>query len=123
MLCDSNILIYAADPSDTFCVPFAERDDAAIASVSRIEVLGFPGFTSLSLDSRTRLQTIVGSMLELEMDENVIQRAIVLRQAKKMSLADAVIAATVLAHGNSLATRNLADFADLGLRLINPWEN
>ena len=32
-------------------------------------------------------------------------------------------AATVLAHGNSLATRNLADFGDLGLRLINPWEN
>ena len=36
---------------------------------------------------------------------------------------EAVIAATVLAHGNSLATRNLADFGDLGLRLINPWEN
>ena len=36
---------------------------------------------------------------------------------------EAVIAATVLAHGKSLATRNLADFADLGLQLINPWEN
>jgi hypothetical protein len=42
---------------------------------------------------------------------------------KPIATADAVIAATVLAHGNSLATRNLADFADLGLRLINPWEN
>ena len=45
------------------------------------------------------------------------------RIGKPIATADAVIAATVLAHGNSLATRNLADFADLGLRLINPWEN
>jgi len=45
------------------------------------------------------------------------------RMGKPIATADAVIAATVLAHGNSLATRNLADFADLGLRLINPWGN
>lgn len=46
MLCDSNIIIYAADPADTVCAAFAEREDAAIAGVSRIEVLGFPGFGS-----------------------------------------------------------------------------
>lgn len=43
MLCDSSILIYAADPNDSRCAQFVERDDAAIASVSRIEVLGFAG--------------------------------------------------------------------------------
>jgi len=58
MLCDSNILIYAADPDDTCCAPFAARDDAVIASVSRIEVLGFPGFGSLSPERRARLQEI-----------------------------------------------------------------
>lgn len=40
MLCDSNILIYAADPDDTCCAAYVRRDDAAIAVVSRIEVLG-----------------------------------------------------------------------------------
>jgi predicted nucleic acid-binding protein len=43
------------------------------------------------------------------------------RLARPMATADAVIAATVLAHGAQLATRDLADFADLGLDLINPW--
>ena len=47
------------------------------------------------------------------------------RIGKPIATADAVIAATVLAHGRSpscsLATRNLADFDDIGLRLINPW--
>ena len=45
------------------------------------------------------------------------------RMGKPIATAAAVIAATVLARDNSLATRNLSDFADLGLRLINPWEN
>ena len=122
MLCDSNILIYAADPDDTLCVPFAEREDASIAGVSRIEVLGFPGFGNLSEERRARLQEIVASMVELELNERVIQQAIVLRQLRKMSLADAVIAATALAHELPLVTRNVDDFKHIaGLKLINPF--
>jgi toxin FitB len=41
--------------------------------------------------------------------------------ARPMASADAVIAAIALAHGVPLATRNEADFADIGLVLINPW--
>jgi len=43
------------------------------------------------------------------------------RSARPMATADAVIAATALAHGAQLATRDVADFADVGLGLINPW--
>lgn len=43
-------------------------------------------------------------------------------EPKVLAWADAVIAATALAHhGACLATRYGADFADLGLALINPW--
>ena len=44
------------------------------------------------------------------------------RLGRSMATADAVIAATALAHGASLATRNVADFANIGLELINPWD-
>ena len=40
---------------------------------------------------------------------------------RSMATADALIAATALAQGASLATRDGADFADIGLELINPW--
>jgi predicted nucleic acid-binding protein len=40
---------------------------------------------------------------------------------RPMATADAVIAATTLALGATLATRNSADFAGVGLPLINPW--
>ena len=122
MVCDSNILIYAADPDDTICAHFAQREDAAIAGVTRIEVLGFPGFGNLSEDRRTRLHEIVASMVELEMNEGVIQGAIALRRQKKMSLGDAIIAATALAHDLPLVTRNVDDFKHIaGLKLINPF--
>jgi predicted nucleic acid-binding protein len=122
MLCDSNILIYAADPEDIFCRAFVEREDAVIASVTRIEVLGFVGFGKLSDERRTRLIEIVASMMELELNENVIQRCIALRQQKKMSLADAIIAATALLHGLPLVTRNVDDFKHIAaLKLLNPF--
>ena len=35
---------------------------------------------------------------------------------------DALIAATALANGASLATRNIADFENCGIALVNPWQ-
>jgi hypothetical protein len=122
VLCDSNILIYAAEPTDTRCKQFVERDSAAIASITRIEVLGFTGFNTLSEDRRVRLQEMLSTLVEIELDEPVIQRAIQLRQQKRMSIADSVVAATALVSNFELVTRDVADFKHIdGLRLINPF--
>ena len=36
---------------------------------------------------------------------------------------DAFIAATALAHGMTVVTRNVADFAPTGVPLLNPWND
>ena len=41
---------------------------------------------------------------------------------RPISLADAQIAAIAQVRGAKLATRNLADFKDIGLDVINPWD-
>ena len=35
--------------------------------------------------------------------------------------ADGIIAATALIHGLAVVTRNTADFAEAGVRVVNPW--
>lgn len=40
-----------------------------------------------------------------------------------VATADAMIAATCLAHGLPLATRNTPDFEAVGLDLVNPWNS
>lgn len=122
MICDSNVLIYAVEPGDTLCLPYARRPDAMIASVTRIEVLGFPKFGMLPLQRQTELRNIVASTTELALDEEIIQRTIHLRQQKSMKLGDAIIAATALEYGVPLVTRNEGDFRHIsGLQIINPF--
>jgi hypothetical protein len=58
------------------------------------------------------------------LDDEVVERAIALRQEKKMGLADALIAATALEYDLPLVTRNRDDFKHIeGLQIINPFDD
>ena len=51
----------------------------------------------------------------------MLSKAVELRQIRKLSLGDALIAGTALAHGLTLVTRNSADFNWIkGLALLDP---
>jgi len=39
-----------------------------------------------------------------------------------LNMADGIIAATALEHNLTLVTRNVKDFEDLGLSILNPWD-
>ena len=45
------------------------------------------------------------------------------RRGKAIPPTDGLIAATAIRHGLHLATRNVADFAETGVMLLNPWED
>ena len=42
-------------------------------------------------------------------------------QGKTITAFDSIIAATAVEHGFALATRNIADFSQAPLILVNPW--
>ncbi|CAN5492221.1 type II toxin-antitoxin system VapC family toxin [soil metagenome] len=48
----------------------------------------------------------------------VVQRE---RAGRRISMADAQIAATCRSHGATIATRNVDDFTDTGIDMVDPW--
>jgi toxin FitB len=51
----------------------------------------------------------------LQIDGLVIQEAIKIRQIKKISLGDSLVAATALVHGLEIVSRNTVDFSGIHL--------
>jgi toxin FitB len=57
----------------------------------------------------------------LAIDTTVVQRCAALHVPNPRSDRDALIAATALVHGLTVATRNVADFEGMGVGVLNPW--
>ncbi len=57
----------------------------------------------------------------LNIDHNIALRCAALHVPDRRSDRDALIAATALVHGMQVVTRNVSDFADTGVKIINPW--
>jgi hypothetical protein len=57
----------------------------------------------------------------LPVDSAVARRCAALHVPDPRPHLDAMIAATALVHGLTLATRNTAEFRDMGVALVDPW--
>ena len=75
------------------------------------------------------LRTWMDSYIQPAFDGRIlpVDTAVALRCARlnvpdRRSDRDAIIAATALVHGLTVATRNVADFRAMGVSLLNPWE-
>jgi toxin FitB len=68
-----------------------------------------------------RLIPALGERL-LPIDLAVARRCAELHVPHPRPKHDALLAATALVHGLTVATRDVADFAPMGVKLLNPWE-
>src|SRR5919109_4242637 len=121
MLVDSNILIYAAQPAHAHLRQFVAVHAPAVSAVSYVEVLGYH---QLDDEERQYLEAFFRLAQVLPLSQAVLDQAVALRQQRKMSLGDALVAGTALAHGLTLVTRNIEDFQwSQELSLLNPFES
>jgi toxin FitB len=119
-LLDSNIIIYATAPENEWLRIWLEAEPFSISQVSEIEVLGHQKITPEEISD---LQEFVYSSNVVPITEEAAKKAIALRQQRKMSLADSILAATALENDWELVSRNVDDFAWIAnLKLVNPFD-
>jgi len=118
-LLDTNILIYSAEKKfSTYLLPYVSDTSNLVSVISIVETLGYHKITAPQI---FYFESLFKILKPIPIDALIIQKSVQLRQSKKLSLGDALIAATALVMGVDLITRNTTDFSGIsGLNVINP---
>ena len=120
MLIDSNIIIYAARPEHENLRQFIAEHTPAVSAVSYVEVLGYHNLTKAD---QGLFEEFFASSVILPISQGVIEQAVQLRQERRMTLGDSLVAGTALIHQRTLVTRNTKDFLWINdLEILNPFE-
>lgn len=118
LLLDSNVIIYAALPQREELRRFLAKRDFSVSAVSYVEVLGYH---QLQTQEKKFLQDFFEATSVLPITQEILDTAVKLKQKRKMTLGDGLIAATAIVHDLLLATRNLQDFVGIkSVRLLDP---
>ncbi|AVH70112.1 type II toxin-antitoxin system VapC family toxin [Nostoc sp. 'Lobaria pulmonaria (5183) cyanobiont'] len=121
MLLDSNIIIYSAQPENVQLRELIAEYAPAVSALSYLEVLGYH---LLKEEQRQYFEEFFQVAQVLPISEDVLNQAVILRQQKRMTLGDAIIAGTALVYGLTLITRNTDDFCWIPqFHLWNPFES
>lgn len=114
---DSNIIIYATQSAYAHLAFLLYEPDAYISEITKLEVLGYHGFDA---NGKQNMTDLFDSLKIIPIDSTIIDKAVELRQLRKMSIGDAIIAATALLKNSEIVTRNVTDFKRLGIPVFDP---
>ena len=118
MLLDSNIIIFAAQAEHATLRQFIADRTPAVSVISYIETLGYH---RLSEEERQFLEQFFQATEVLPLSDAVAQWAIRLRQRRRMTLGDAIVAGTAVEHRRVLVTHNTDDFRWISeIKLLDP---
>jgi predicted nucleic acid-binding protein len=118
MLLDSNAIIYSVKPEFDALRQLIAEHNPSVSAVSYVEVLGYHQLTASDKDD---FIDFFETARIISVSQAVLEQAVALRQQRKMSLGDSIIAATALLNGLTLVTANIADFRWIdNINLMNP---
>ncbi len=120
ILADSNILIYATQPEHSKLRQWLLVTLPKVSIISRVEILGYH---KLQEAEQAALTELLDNLELVYLTPACYEIAIELRQRQKLTLGDALIAATCMEKGYALATANIGDFSWVEeLKAFNPLE-
>ncbi|OQX79981.1 MAG: hypothetical protein B6D64_03920 [Bacteroidetes bacterium 4484_276] len=118
-LLDSNIIIYISRGELDFISIVVDYDDIQISIISYMEVLGFKFRDDIE---KQKVIDLLDNFEIIWLNKSIVEEVISIRQKIKISLPDAIIAASARTLKFDLFTRNINDFKNIsGLNVINPF--
>lgn len=123
-LLDSNTVIdYIADLHSEYVKKWLNQivdDEINVSIINKIEVLSYNPDKD---DNYSTLVDFFDCANIFNLNNEIVDATIKLRQKRLTKLPDAIIAATALTHDFTLITRNTKDFKRIeGLKVVNPYE-
>lgn len=107
MILDSNIIIYSIKPEFEYVRNYIANDNFCISAITYLEVIGYHKLTNVE---RLLFKSLFETYNYISISDEIINKAIKIRQTKSISLADSIIAATALIKNMTLITHNTKDF-------------
>jgi predicted nucleic acid-binding protein len=120
LVLDTNTIIYhlagQQEVSQMLTSKILSGEIIAVPTLVVAEFLSFPAVSENDID---RFNLFLNQVAILDLELPMAQLAGKIRRERKVPLADAIIAATVLTYGATLATRNAKDFKKVsGLNIL-----
>ena len=137
LILDTNVLSELMRPKpDTHVLSWARtqsREEVFTTAINEAEMLygleilprGKRRDELMAAMQATFYRDMAGHILAFDSDAARIYAGIAAsrrKHGKPISYSDAQIAAIVQSHGATLASRNVSDFADCGIRTFDPWK-
>lgn len=134
-LLDTNVVSELRRPerADTNVRAWASNTPAELYAISVVTVLELERGILLVERRDTAQGAVLRRWLErdiltpfatriLPIDVAIVRQCAALHVPDPRPERDALIAATALAHGLTIVTRNIGDFEPMGVALLNPWQ-
>ena len=118
---DSNIIIYLSKGELDIGDVSEKYDDFYISIITYLEVLGFQFKDKGEMEI---IKELLSNFEMININPEIAENVISIRQQKKIKLPDAIILATAQFLGCDLLTRNVKDFLNVveGINIVNPFE-
>ncbi len=124
-LWDTNIVIYflqnqLSPPAEKVIEQSLKNHIPSISVITEIELLCWK---TANKKDYLMLQEFIASIQVMELNRSIKLKTAEIRKKHKVKIPDAIIAATAIAQGFTLLTRNVDDFKKISkLEIINPFD-
>ena len=118
MLLDSNSIIYSIKQEFIKLRQLIAENSPAVSAISYVEVLGYHQLTE---SDEQDFVEFFDTARTIPVSQAILEQAVKLRQERKMSLGDSIIAAKAILNNLTLITANVADFKWIpNIKLLDP---